>query len=27
MYTCNYEFKDALTIVHAKLISKKETDK
>ncbi|CCL43436.1 conserved hypothetical protein [Clostridioides difficile E28] len=23
MYTCNYEFKDALTIVHAKLISKK----
>ncbi|CCL35438.1 conserved hypothetical protein [Clostridioides difficile T23] len=27
MYTCNYEFKDARTIVHAKLISKKETDK
>ncbi|ENZ9534446.1 TPA: class B sortase [Clostridioides difficile] len=27
LYTCNYEFKDARTIVHAKLISKKETDK
>ncbi|WP_227826420.1 class B sortase [Clostridioides sp. ZZV15-6383] len=23
LYTCNYEFKDARTIVHAKLISKK----
>ncbi|UUC43790.1 hypothetical protein NMZ80_18200 [Clostridioides difficile] len=23
LYTCNYEFKDVRTIVHAKLISKK----